>query len=54
MSEILGYCDGFGIRDPEFRETLIDLVQEMDAVFTDHCAQERKAAVKGAGSDVVG
>lgn len=54
VSEMLLYCDGFHWDGLDFRETLIDLVQEMDSVFIDHCAKERKAAAKGASSDVVG
>lgn len=51
---MLDYCDGFQWAGLDFRETFIDLVQEMDSVFIDHCAKERQAAAKGASSDVVG
>ena len=54
LSEVFSYCDGMGLHGAEFREKLVDLIQEMDAVFIEHCAKEaKKALAKSSSSDVV-
>jgi hypothetical protein len=54
LSEIFSYCDGLGLHGEEFREKLVDLIQEMDAVFMDHYAKEaQRELAKYSGSDVV-
>lgn len=54
VSEILAYCDGMGLHDLEFRENLIDLIQEMDEEFSAHCAELQKTSDTRAKSDVAG
>ena len=54
ISEVFAYCDGMGLHSVEFRETLLDLVQEMDEEFDLHVAEVRKASDNAAKSDVVG
>ena len=54
LSEVFSYCDGMGLYGDEFREKLVDLIQEMDAVFMEHCAAEaKKTLAKSSSSDVV-
>jgi hypothetical protein len=54
VAEVFAYCDGIGLRSPQLREDLLDLVQAMDTEFTNHVIGERnKDVAKSAGSDVV-
>lgn len=55
LSEVFSYCDGLGLHGTEFRERLVDHIQEMDAVFIEHCREEAsKALANSSKSDVVG
>lgn len=53
ISEIVAYCQGFGIQLSTSREALLDLVQAMDQVFMQKMAEQSPAEVKKAKSDVV-
>lgn len=55
VQECFAYCDGMRWGSPNFREDLLDLVQDMDEVFLTHQAKKREEAqkVNKAGSDVV-
>ena len=54
LSEVFSYCAGMGLHGDEFREKLVDLIQEMDAVFIEHCAAEaKKTLAKSSSSEVV-
>jgi len=53
VSECFALCAGMGWNDPDTRETLLDIVQELDEVFIAHVLQKQKAKLDKAGKPAV-
>lgn len=58
IEALFAYCSGLGLTSCEFRETFVDLLQDMDAVFLEHVGKRKQSAPSAssaipAKSDVV-